>query len=65
MIDVIDVATWKRIETVTTEHGAHTIALDESTNRIFPFLPQTHRAAVLQQCGVSQSFDPSRDDVRA
>jgi len=48
VIDVIDVATWRRDEVVPTERGAHTIALDEATNRVYAFLPDTHRALVLQ-----------------
>lgn len=46
VIDVVDVVAWKRIEVVPTETGAHTIALDEKTHRIYAFLPQTHRASV-------------------
>jgi YVTN family beta-propeller protein len=48
VIDVIDLAAWKRIEVVATERGAHTIALDEGTNRVYAFLPQTHRASVFE-----------------
>jgi hypothetical protein len=33
---------------VSTERGAHTIALDEAANRVYAFLPETHRAAVLR-----------------
>ena len=47
VIDVIDVARWKFVEVVPTEVGAHTIALDEATHRIYAFLPGTHRAMVL------------------
>lgn len=46
VIDVIDVAAWSRVQVVATERGAHTIALDESTHRVYAFLPGTHRAAV-------------------
>ena len=46
VIDVIDVAAWKRVEVVPTEPGAHTIAWDETTHRIHAFLPRTHRASV-------------------
>ena len=48
VIDVIDVAAWKRVETVPTERGAHTIALDDSTHRVYAFLPESHRAAVFE-----------------
>lgn len=46
VIDVIDVRAWKALVVVPTEAGAHTIALDEATNRLFAFLPGTHRAAM-------------------
>lgn len=46
VIDVIDTARWRRLETVATERGAHTLALDETTHRITAFLPATHRASV-------------------
>jgi hypothetical protein len=29
-----------------TEQGAHTIAFDAARNKVYAFLPQTHRAAV-------------------
>jgi len=45
-IDVIDTERMTRVETVPTEKGAHTIAFDEERNRVFAFLPQTHRAAL-------------------
>ena len=45
-IDVIDVDAWKRIEVVATERGAHTIAWDETTHRVYALLPETHRASV-------------------
>jgi len=48
VIDVIDVAAWRTVETVATERGAHTIALDEGTDRVYAFLPQTHRAAIFE-----------------
>lgn len=51
VIDVIDVARWRRIETVSTEGGAHTLALDESAHRIYAFLPETHRASVYDDVG--------------
>jgi DNA-binding beta-propeller fold protein YncE len=47
-IDVIDVTAWGRAETVATEAGAHTIAFDERANRVYAFLPGTHRASTYQ-----------------
>ena len=46
VIDVVDTLQMRRVETITTEAGAHTIALDRKRNRVFAFLPRTHRAAV-------------------
>jgi DNA-binding beta-propeller fold protein YncE len=46
MIEVFDTDTMERIETVTTEQGAHTLAFDSRQNKVYAFLPQTHRAAV-------------------
>ncbi len=51
VIDVFDTATMTRIETVSTEKGAHTIALDPERNEVFAFLPQSHRAAVYADGG--------------
>ena len=48
MIDVIDVEPMRREEVVTTEKGAHTLALDRKRNKVYAFLPQSHRAAVFQ-----------------
>jgi DNA-binding beta-propeller fold protein YncE len=48
VIDVIDIDAWRTIEKVPTEHGAHTIAHDETTHRVYAFLPQTHRASVFE-----------------
>jgi DNA-binding beta-propeller fold protein YncE len=47
VIDVIDVTTLHRLESVPTEAGAHTTALDVRRHRLYVFLPNTHRAAVL------------------
>ena len=47
VIDVLDVAAMARVETVPTEAGAHTTALDTRRRRLHVFLPRTHRAAVL------------------
>lgn len=48
VIDVFDTETMRRIETVSTEKGAHTLAFDEERNKVYAFLPETHRAAVYQ-----------------
>jgi DNA-binding beta-propeller fold protein YncE len=45
-IDVIEVRAMRRLESVPTEPGAHTTALDVRRHRLYVFLPKTHRAAV-------------------
>ena len=51
VIDVVDIAAWKRVEVVPTGRGAHTIAQDQGSNRVYAFLPQSHRATVFQDGG--------------
>ena len=46
VIDVIDVRAMRRIESMPTEPGAHTTALDPARQLLYAFLPKTHRAAV-------------------
>ena len=46
VIDVIDIVAMRREEVVPTEAGAHTLALDRKRNKVYAFLPRTHRAAV-------------------
>lgn len=46
VIDVFDTPTLERLEMVTTEKGAHTLGFDADHNKVYAFLPQTHRAAV-------------------
>jgi DNA-binding beta-propeller fold protein YncE len=46
VIDVFDTDRMERVEVVPTERGAHTIALDEDREKVYAFLPETHRAAV-------------------
>jgi DNA-binding beta-propeller fold protein YncE len=45
-IDVFDIDVMDRIETLQTECGAHTLGFDAERNKIYSFLPETHRAAV-------------------
>jgi DNA-binding beta-propeller fold protein YncE len=49
VIDVINVETMRREEVVSTEPGAHTLALDRKKNKVYAFLPNSHRAAVLHE----------------
>jgi hypothetical protein len=46
---VIDIETMRLIEVVTTEMGAHTLALDRKRKKVYVFLPQSHRAAVFHE----------------
>jgi DNA-binding beta-propeller fold protein YncE len=49
VIDVIDVKAMHRQEVVATEEGAHTLALDRKRNKVYAFLPHSHRAAVFHE----------------
>ncbi len=46
VIDVFDTRTMERLGTVTTEKGAHTTALAPAGDRVYAFLPASHRAAI-------------------
>ena len=46
VIDVFDTRMMERIEVIITEKGAHTLAFDMQQNKVYAFLPQTHRAFV-------------------
>jgi DNA-binding beta-propeller fold protein YncE len=46
VIDVFETGTMRRLESVPTERGAHTIGFDGTRNTVYAFLPDTHRAAV-------------------
>jgi DNA-binding beta-propeller fold protein YncE len=46
VIDVIDIDKLRREEVVSTERGAHTLAMDRERHKLYAFLPQSHRAAV-------------------
>ena len=49
VIDVVDIGAMRREEVVPTEAGAHTLALDRKRNKVYAFLPQSHRAAVFHE----------------
>jgi DNA-binding beta-propeller fold protein YncE len=51
VIDVFDTEAIRLIETISTERGAHTIAFNQQTHRVYAFLPQSHRAAVYKDKG--------------
>jgi len=48
VIDVFDTHTMKPVQIVKTEPGAHTIAYNPGTDRVYGFMPATHRAAAYQ-----------------
>ena len=48
VIDVFDARRNQLLETVPTETGAHTLAVDQKKNKVYAFLPASHRAAVYQ-----------------
>ncbi len=49
VIDVFDTDTMKLIQTVKTEPGAHTIAYNAETDKVYAFAPASHRATVYQE----------------
>jgi DNA-binding beta-propeller fold protein YncE len=51
VIDVFDADTLRRLESVATEPGAHTIGFDPARHTVYAFLPQSHRAAVYTDHG--------------
>lgn len=46
VIEVFDTRTLRRVETVVTGKGAHTLAFDPDRSLVYAFLPATHRAGV-------------------
>lgn len=51
VIDVFDTEDLRRVATVKTEQGAHTIGFDGARNMVYAFLPQSHAAAVFSARG--------------
>ncbi len=48
VIEVFETGRIRRVETVATERGAHTLGFDPARNRVYALLPETHRAAVYE-----------------
>lgn len=48
VIDVFDTRTLECLESRSTEPGAHTMALDAARDRVYAFLPRSHRAAIFE-----------------
>lgn len=51
VIEVFETDRLRRVETVATERGAHTLAFDPVRNTVYAFLPETYRAAVYEDRG--------------
>jgi DNA-binding beta-propeller fold protein YncE len=48
VIDVFATSPMQKLETIETEAGAHTTALSPAGDRLYVFLPRTHRAAIYE-----------------
>ena len=48
VIDVFSTSPMQKLTTIETEPGAHTTALAPASDRLYAFLPRTHRAAVYE-----------------
>ena len=48
VIDVFDSNRMKLLEHTPTERGTHTMAINRQKNKVYAFMPATHRAAVYQ-----------------
>jgi hypothetical protein len=51
LIEVFETDQMRRLETVRTEAGAHTLGFDPSRNTVYAFLPNTHRALIYADRG--------------
>jgi DNA-binding beta-propeller fold protein YncE len=51
LIEVFETDQMRRLETVRTETGAHTLAFDPSRHAVYAFLPDTHRALIYADRG--------------
>ncbi len=48
VVEVFETQRFRRLETVPTEAGAHTLSFDAARNIVCAFLPQSHRAAAYE-----------------
>lgn len=46
VIDLFETDSLRHIETISTEKGAHTIGFDAAHNKVYAFLPESHRASI-------------------
>jgi DNA-binding beta-propeller fold protein YncE len=51
LIEVFETDQMRRLETVQTESGAHTLGFDPSRSTVYAFLPNTHRALIYADRG--------------
>ena len=51
LIEVFETDQMRRLETVRTETGAHTLGFDPSRHAVYAFLPDTHRALIYADRG--------------
>jgi DNA-binding beta-propeller fold protein YncE len=51
LIEVFETDQMRRLETVRTEAGAHTLGFDPTRRAVYAFLPETHRAMVYADRG--------------
>jgi DNA-binding beta-propeller fold protein YncE len=51
LIEVFETDQMRRLETVRTEAGAHTLGFDPTRSAVYAFLPKTHRALVYADRG--------------
>jgi DNA-binding beta-propeller fold protein YncE len=65
VVEVFDTDVMERLETVRTEPGAHTLGFDADRNKVYAFLPKTHRAAVYVDQGRHSSTACEHGDCPA
>ena len=46
VIDLFETDSLNHIDTIPTEKGAHTIGFDATQNKVYAFLPESHRASI-------------------
>jgi hypothetical protein len=51
VVEAFDTEDMQQLEAVQTEPGAHTLGFDAQRNKLYAFLPKTHRAAVYTDKG--------------
>ena len=51
LIEVFETDGLRRLETVQTERGAHTLGFDPTRDTVYALLPETHRAAIYRDLG--------------